>query len=65
MNDKSIPNNLEDKTLFCQDCEKPFTFSAGEQQYYFDRELSFPKRCPNCRLARKLGYKGGQNGNRQ
>ena len=43
-----------DKTLVCQDCGKEFIFTEGEQAFYkekgFDNE---PKRCVECRRARK------------
>ena len=45
---------LADKTLTCEDCGNPFTFSAGEQEFY--RQKGFtnePKRCPECRKKRK------------
>jgi DNA-directed RNA polymerase subunit RPC12/RpoP len=57
------PNsNLHDQSFPCIDCGKPFVFTAGEQQYFLDRELDLPKRCPRCRLARKLGIKPSREG---
>jgi hypothetical protein len=45
---------VEDKTIVCADCGNEFTFTVGEQEFYaekgFDNE---PKRCPDCRRARK------------
>lgn len=43
----------QDQTINCVDCDMAFTFSAGEQQYYREKELNTPKRCKNCRDARK------------
>ena len=43
-----------DKTIICVECRKPFVFSAGEQRFYYEKELSIPKRCPRCRLYRRL-----------
>ena len=55
------PNStLEDLTIICVDCEKPFTFNKGEQQFYLDKALIFPKRCARCRLARKISLKAGK-----
>ena len=34
-----------DKALTCADCRQPFTFTATEQQFYADRQLSEPRRC--------------------
>jgi hypothetical protein len=61
---------MEDKTLTCADCGQPFTFSAGEQQFFQERGMSEPKRCKECRQTRKAnrdsgggrGGRGGQGG---
>ena len=44
---------FKDKTLVCGDCGAEFTFSAGEQRYFFSKGLSAPKRCPHCRQQRR------------
>ena len=58
-----------DKNLTCADCGQEFTFTASEQQFYADRQFSEPRRCSNCRAARKAargdsggGYGGGYSG---
>ncbi len=40
-----------DETRSCIDCEQAFTFSAGEQKFYFDEQgwTEGPKRCAECR----------------
>ena len=44
----------EDKTLTCEDCGQEFVFSAGEQEFYAQKGLvNTPKRCPDCRKARR------------
>ncbi len=43
----------EDKTLICRDCGQEFIFAAGEQAFYNDKNLSEPKRCRECRKARR------------
>jgi len=44
----------EDKTLTCKDCGATFKFTAGEQKFYWTKNLhSPPKRCPACRAERK------------
>ena len=46
--------SFEDKTLTCSDCTKSFTFSAEEQEQFQSRGYTNePKRCPECRQARK------------
>lgn len=42
-----------DRTITCADCGQEFVFTASEQQFYSDRGFSDPRRCPNCRQARK------------
>jgi CxxC-x17-CxxC domain-containing protein len=51
----------QDKTLTCADCGQEFTFTSSEQQFYADRQYSEPRRCPECRAARKAarGDSGG------
>jgi len=46
--------SFEDKTLTCSDCGSDFTFSAEEQELFQSRGYANePKRCPECRQARK------------
>ena len=59
-----------DKTLTCSDCNTSFTFSASEQEFFASKGFTNePRRCPNCRAARKQerggGYGGGGGGYRQ
>ncbi|NUQ56750.1 MAG: zinc-ribbon domain-containing protein, partial [Dehalococcoidia bacterium] len=43
-----------DKTLVCSDCGAEFTFTAGEQEFHESKGFTNePRRCPNCRRARK------------
>lgn len=44
---------MADRTLVCKDCEKEFIFTEGEQEFYTERGFEEPKRCPECRKARK------------
>ena len=49
-----------DKVLVCRDCGQPFTFTAGEQEFYASRGLmNEPGRCPECRAARRGNQGGG------
>jgi len=46
--------SFEDKSLQCVDCGATFTFSAEEQEAFHSRGYTNePKRCPDCRQARK------------
>ena len=54
-----------DETLTCTDCSAPFTFSAGEQEFFASKGFqNKPSRCPDCRAARK-GQKGAAAGTRE
>lgn len=45
---------FDDRTLMCRECNQPFTWTAGEQQFYQEKGLvNIPVRCPSCRAARK------------
>ena len=49
----------EDRTLKCMDCQTDFTFTAGEQEFYASKGFTNePKRCPNCRQAKKQQRNG-------
>jgi len=53
---------FEDKTLQCSDCGATFTFSAGEQELFQQRGYTNePKRCPDCRQARKSERSGSSS----
>jgi CxxC-x17-CxxC domain-containing protein len=57
--------SFEDRTLTCQDCGQPFTFTADDQQYHREKGYTNePKRCPNCRQARRStgGYSSSYGG---
>ncbi|MFN2528348.1 MAG: zinc-ribbon domain containing protein [Candidatus Baltobacteraceae bacterium] len=43
-----------DESLTCTDCSTPFTFSAGEQEFFAAKGFqNKPSRCPDCRATRK------------
>lgn len=49
----------QDETLICEDCGKEFVFTAGEQEFYAEKGLTNkPKRCPECRKAKKQQHRG-------
>ena len=46
--------SFEDKTLECSDCGNTFTFSVEDQEFFQSKGYTNePKRCPECRQARK------------
>ncbi|MFC2035885.1 zinc-ribbon domain containing protein [Chloroflexota bacterium] len=54
--------SYEDKSLQCSDCGQEFTFTAGEQEFYASRGLqNEPRRCPECRRARKAERYGNSS----
>jgi len=61
--------DYQDKVIACEDCKKEFTHTAEDQQKYAERGFtSEPKRCRDCRQARKertgSGPRGGGGGPR-
>ncbi len=53
---------FEDKVLNCRDCGREFVFTAGEQEFYQSRGLMHePRRCPNCRAARRSDGPGASS----
>jgi CxxC-x17-CxxC domain-containing protein len=54
--------SFQDRSLQCADCGSTFTFSAEEQEFYQSKGyVNEPKRCPDCRKARKAERSGGGN----
>jgi len=53
MKSQEHKENFQDKELECVDCHSAFIFSAGEQAFYWSKQLSEPKRCQACRELRK------------
>jgi CxxC-x17-CxxC domain-containing protein len=56
--------SFQDKTLTCSDCNNSFTFSVEEQEQFQTRGYTNePKRCPECRQARKAERFGEDRSN--
>ena len=52
--------SYEDRTLTCQDCGQPFTFSADDQSFHAEKGFTNePKRCTSCREIRRNERNGG------
>ncbi|MFC2046738.1 zinc-ribbon domain containing protein [Chloroflexota bacterium] len=55
--------SFEDKTIQCSDCGKEFTFSVEDQEFFQSKGYTNePKRCPECRQARKSERFGSSSG---
>ncbi|MFC1953172.1 zinc-ribbon domain containing protein [Chloroflexota bacterium] len=53
--------SFQDKSLQCSDCSTTFTFSVEDQEFFHSKGfVNEPKRCPECRQARK-SERGGQS----
>ncbi|MEW6034724.1 MAG: zinc-ribbon domain containing protein [Chloroflexota bacterium] len=54
--------SFTDKTLQCADCGSSFTFTSAEQELFASRGYTNePKRCPECRAAKRQ-QRGGSMG---
>jgi CxxC-x17-CxxC domain-containing protein len=49
----------EDRTIICRDCGQEFVFSAGEQEFFAQREFADPVRCSGCRQERRRARTNG------
>jgi CxxC-x17-CxxC domain-containing protein len=55
-----------DKKVTCADCSKEFVFSATEQEFFASKGFTNePKRCPDCRAARKSSRSGSSGGHQR
>ena len=54
---------MPDIEITCAECGNEFPFTEREQEYYTERNLSQPKRCKQCRDARRANF-GGSGGGR-
>ena len=43
--------------MICKICGKQFEVTEGESQFYKDRSLELPKRCPECRAKKRREVK--------
>ena len=56
-------STYQDKELTCADCRGKFLWSAKDQEFFAEKGFSEPKRCKECRQAKKE-QRGGERGNR-
>ncbi len=51
--------DFQDRSLTCVDCGAEFIFTAGEQQFYHEKDFkNEPRRCKPCKLKRQDGASG-------
>lgn len=53
---------MPDETIRCGDCHRDFTYSVKEQQFYQEKGFSAPRRCKECRQAKKEQGGGSSRG---
>ncbi len=45
---------FQDQNLTCRDCNNPFVWTVGEQEFYQQKGFTnAPVRCPDCRKKKK------------
>jgi Probable zinc-ribbon domain len=58
-------SEYNDQQLTCADCNRDFTWTAGEQEFFNEKGFTNPpKRCKECRQAKKE-QRGGGGGERK
>ena len=54
---------MTDKTLICRTCNGEFVFTAGEQEFYKEKQFeNEPKDCKDCRMAKKQERRNNRRG---
>jgi len=48
----------QDREITCVECGKTFVFTAADQEFHASRGYQDPKRCPECRQARRAAMGG-------
>lgn len=54
LNVDPAPMGPNDQTRVCVDCGGTWLFTEGEQQWMAERGYSAPRRCMECRAAKRL-----------
>ena len=52
---------MQDQTIFCVQCDNPFTVTVSEQKRMESLGFDAPKRCPECRKNKQKSAKS-ENG---
>ena len=53
-------STYQHKELTCADCQNKFIWSAKDQEFFAEKGFSEPKRCKDCRQAKKEQRGGGE-----
>jgi hypothetical protein len=56
---------VSEQRLTCADCGREFAFGAGEQRFFREKGFDSPKRCKECRQAKKEQRGGDDRGGRR
>ena len=56
---------MSEQRLTCADCGREFTFTAEEQEFFREKGFNPPKRCKECRQAKKEQRGDDSRGNRR
>jgi NAD-dependent SIR2 family protein deacetylase len=52
---------MSEETIRCADCGRDFQHSEKDQAFYQEKGFSAPKRCKECRQAKKDQRGGGRS----
>jgi len=56
-----MSETYQDKDIACKDCAQVFVWTAGEQQWFAERQMRPPKRCKPCRAMKRAVYEANVN----
>lgn len=52
---------MKDKTIVCKDCGSEFVLTVEDQEWYAEKGFTEPKRCLDCRKARRANGSREEN----
>ena len=56
---------MSEQRITCADCGREFAFTAEEQRFFREKGYEAPKRCKECRQAKKEQRGGVDRGGRR
>lgn len=56
-----MENEKQEIKRNCLDCGKEYSITVSEQDFYESKGLALPKRCAECRKARKAAFQAQEN----
>lgn len=48
------PEHYDETRRICRDCRNTFTLDEKTQNWFHQRDMQLPKRCTDCRKARRI-----------